>query len=77
MTKSGDDNKAEEARSDCKAANQSPESSSEVLTDDAPPNQNQARAPHRHELSWRRGTGLAWVRAELGPGAGSGWVDIP
>lgn len=45
MTKSGDDNKAEEeARSDCKAANQPPESSSQALTDAAPPNHNRARA---------------------------------
>lgn len=32
VTKSGDDNKAEEARSDCKVANQSPEPSWEALT---------------------------------------------
>lgn len=77
MTKSGDDNKAEEARSDCKAANQPPESSSKALTDDALPNQHGARALHGHEPSQRRGAGLAWARAELGPGTGSVWVEIP
>lgn len=40
VTKSGDDNKAEEARSDCKAANHPPESCSEALAGDAPPNQS-------------------------------------